>query len=212
MVDTSQEQEEDEEMEEGDIEGTAEERNEASTSKASAAAVNTPSASTSSRKAPAVKKTQPKKREGAELKAPPSKRKPTAISDGGSGDTPVPGGSQQQQQQQQAKKKKGSRAQIMFQSVMSGKSALKVHVVDKRGLSYSRKLSREKTFTNLWRIRNSQRKLSWIASTTNYVCVATDFHRANFCGWTQNLRKFVKVLSLKHFPLESSLIVWYPSP
>ena len=43
------------------------------------------------------------------------------------------------------------------------------------GLSYSRKLSREKTFANWWRIRNSRRKLSWIASTTNYVWVWPPF-------------------------------------
>ena len=48
---------------------------------------------------------------------------------------------------------------------------------------YSGKLSREKTFTNRWRTRNSRRKLLWIAWHHQLgVGVAVNFRGENFRG------------------------------
>ena len=48
---------------------------------------------------------------------------------------------------------------------------LGTHVHDCSQLLYTGKLSREISFANWWRIRNSRRKLSWNANATNYVWV-----------------------------------------
>ena len=69
------------------------------------------------------------------------------------------------------------------------------------GVPYSRKLSREKTVANRWRIRNLWRKLSWIASATNYVWVQPPKTFAD----GPKTSKFTKVFSLESFPLYGML-------
>ena len=98
--------------------------------------VNTSSTSASSaKKTPAPRKQPAKKRAGTELKAPPSKRKAVATTPATGGSGITPSRAQQPQSQQKGKtnpKKRAdeSRAQVMFQSVLSGKSALKVNTVE----------------------------------------------------------------------------------
>ena len=62
--------------------------------------------------------------------------------------------------------------------------AVQVHYfIIQKIIPYSGKLSKEKTFTNWWRTRNSRRKLSWIAWRHQLgVGVAVDFHGENLHG------------------------------
>ena len=88
------------------------------------------SANTSSKKTPASRKTQQKKREGVELKGPSTKRKQTA-SIGVSSATPKgrgAGGDSSDAFMSAMTEMKDNRGCNMFRSMLSGKSALKVHV------------------------------------------------------------------------------------
>ena len=66
-------------------------------------------------------------------------------------------------------------------------------------IPYSRKLSREKTFCNWWKIRFSWRKLLRIAR----FCFAKRCHAPNFAektfAYSHKTAKFVKVFSLESF-------------
>ena len=92
-------------------------------------------ASTSTvKKTPAGRKPQQKKREGAELKAPPSKRRQGTAVSATAGATPAAGSSSVTSGGGEAtpslavlQMRKKSRGYNMFQSVLSGKSALKVN-------------------------------------------------------------------------------------
>ena len=84
-------------------------------------------ANTSIKKTPAGRKPQQKKREGAELKAPPSKRRQGAAASASAGATPAgAGGGGGATPLAILQMRKESRGYRMFQSVLSGKSALKV--------------------------------------------------------------------------------------
>ena len=128
------EEEEEEEMDEGDI---VQEINikpvrgrPPTTSHAHASTSSV--ANTSVKKTPAGRRPQQKKREGAELKAPPSKRRQGAAASAGAGATPggvasgggAGGGATPSLAVLQMRRE--SRAYGMFQSVQSGKGALKV--------------------------------------------------------------------------------------
>ena len=81
-----------------------------------------------------------------------------------------------------------------------------VHIYNYIYVPYIGKLSREKTFTNPWRTRNSQRKLLWIAWRHQLsVSVAVDFRRETFMG-RHKTTKFAKVFSLEIFPLYGIII------
>ena len=89
-------------------------------------------ANTSTKKTPAGRKPQQKKREGAELKAPPSKRRQGAAASASAGATPAGtsgGGGGGATPLAVLQMRKESRGYRMFQSVLSGKSALKVHIL-----------------------------------------------------------------------------------
>ena len=133
--DDEEEEEEEEEMEEGDIvqetsikpvRGRPPTTSHAHTSTSSAA-------NTSVKKTPAGRRPQQKKREGAELKAPPSKRRQGAAVSAGAGATPggvasgggAGGGVTPSLAVLQMRKE--SRGYGMYQSVLSGKGALKVY-------------------------------------------------------------------------------------
>ena len=73
------------------------------------------------------------------------------------------------------------------QVARSSNQAFSLHIL------YSGKFSREKTFTNWWRTRNSRRKLSWIAWRHQLgVGVAVDFVEKTFVD-RHKTTKFVKV-------------------
>lgn len=85
-------------------------------------------ANTSVKKTPAGRRPQQKKREGAELKAPPSKRRQGATASASAGATPggVASGGGVTPSLAVMQMRKESRAYGIFQSVQSGKGALKV--------------------------------------------------------------------------------------
>ena len=79
-------------------------------------------------------------------------------------------------------------------------------------LSYSGKVSREKTFANWWKIWFVQRKLSWIVRFCRTKGRhAPKFHGENFLKYPQNLAKFVKAFSLKSqvLAIRYLLVKWY---
>ena len=160
--DDEDDEEEEEEMEVSDVvQETSVRAGKGRPSTTSHTHTSTPSAAntTSIKKTPAGRKPQQKKREGAELKAPPSKRKqgtallagagatatPTAgatagVSSGGGG---AGGGATPSLAVLQMRKE--SRSYRVFQSVLSGKSALKVRMQ----VLYGRKFSLDRNFANV---------------------------------------------------------------
>ena len=93
--------------------------------------------------------------------------------------------------------------QLELEAIKDLKRTMRTHQ-----LPYTRKLSREKRFTNWWRIRNSRRKLLWIASATNYMYV---WVWPPFADGPKT-SKFAKVFSLESFLLYGILLLIKSEP